>query len=117
MYTNVKPRYVERLNANIKGFNMAQYTNDNINTDTKAPKTDYTNLVHNGRKYDSLDHMVTQIARERANVAFKSTKLILEQLKVKKEDQVIANAMVEANKTMIHSYIKEKADSRGLFGL
>jgi len=99
---------------------MAIYTNNNNNTTNqtqRTPKTDYSNLIHNGVTFTNLDTMITQIARERAHVAFKSTKLILEQLKIKKSDQVIAEAMIEANKTMIYEYIKNKDDSRSLFGL
>ena len=92
--------------------------NNNPTTNTaKAPRTDYTQLVHNGKKYDNLDSMVTQIAKERSNVAYKSTTLILAKLGVKSKPQEIADAMVEANKDMIRTYIKEKADARGLFGL
>lgn len=83
----------------------------------KAPRTDYSKLIHNGKQYDTLEVMVHQIARERSNVAFKSTKLILAELKSKATDQVIADAMINANIKMIMSYIKEKEDSRGLFGL
>ena len=98
---------------------MAIYDNNgtNVSETKRAPRTDYSKLIHNGKTYDNLDSMVTQIAKERANVAFKSTKLILEQLKIKKDDQVIADAMIEANEKMIHDYIKSKDDSRGLFGL
>jgi len=92
-------------------------TNTNTNTTKKAPKTDYSALRHNSRTYETLDAMVTQIAKERANVAFKSTKLILDQLKIKKSDQVIADAMVKANEVMIHEYINAKDNSRALFGL
>ncbi len=95
---------------------MALYTDENAPT-KRAPKIDYSKLIHNGKTYDNLDSMVTQIAKERANVAFKSTKLILIQLKVKKTDQEIANAMIVANENMIHEYIKTKDDSRALFGL
>ena len=97
---------------------MALYGNENTNTTTaKQVRTDYSKLIHNGRTYDNLESMVTQIAKERANVAFKSTKLILAQLKHNVEDQILADAMVKANEVMIYEYIKEKADSRGLFGL
>lgn len=95
------------------------FANDNT---TNAPRTDYTKLVHNGKQYDTLEVMVHQIARERSNVAFKSTKLILAELPAKAKtavytDQEVADAMINANIKMIMSYIKEKADSRGLFGL
>jgi hypothetical protein len=103
----------------IKGFNMALYDN-NTNQTTPAqrtPKTDYSTLTHNGKKYDNLDSMVTQIAKERAHVAFKSTKLILNELGLKTKDVEIAGAMVKANEKMIHDYIKNKDDSRSLFGL
>lgn len=92
--------------------------------ETKQPRTDYTNLIHNGKKYDNIDAMVTQLAKERANIAFKSTKLIITQLKIKKSDQEIATAMIEANKLMINNYLAEQAikdaernTSREMFGL
>ncbi len=97
---------------------MALYDNTaTSNTQTKQPKTDYSKLIHNGKTYDNLDSMVTQIAKERSNVAFKSTKLILAELKVKSTDQEIATAMIKANEKMIHEYLKTKDDSRSLFGL
>ncbi len=101
---------------------MALYDNNGNNvtepTNTKrAPKTDYTHLTHNGKKYETLDAMITQIARERSHVAFKSTALILVELKVKKTDEQIAEAMVKANEKMIHDFVKNRDDSRGLFGL
>ena len=100
---------------------MALYDNNGTNvteTNTKrAPRTDYANLIHNGKKYDNLDSMVTQIAKERSHVAFKSTRLILDELKVKSTDAQVAEAMIRANEKMIHDYIKSKDDSRSLFGL
>lgn len=96
---------------------MFENNNTPATTATRQPRTDYTKLIHNGRTYENLEMMVTQIAKERSNVAFKSTKLILNQLEIKVEDQVLADAMIRANALMIHEYIKEKADSRGLFGL
>ena len=95
---------------------MATY-GQQAQTEDKQPRTDYTNLLHNGKKYDNLDEMVLRIAKERSNTAFKSTKLILAQLKVKKTDQEVADAMIEANKNMILSYIEEKKTSRDMFGL
>jgi len=97
---------------------MALYDNTTTNTPAqRQPKTDYSKLIHNGKTYDNLDSMVTQIAKERAHVAFKSTKLILAELGSKAKDEAIADAMVKANEKMIHDYIKTKDDSRSLFGL
>ena len=97
---------------------MATYGNQNTDTQaTREPRTDYSKLIHNGKQYDNLDAMATQIAKERAHIAFKSTNMILAQLKVKKTEQEIATAMVEANKQMILDYVKNKDDSRSLFGL
>ncbi len=102
---------------------MATYGNQTTE-EKRQPRTDYANLIHNGKKYDNIDAMVTQLAKERANTAFKSTKLILTQLKVKKTDKEIASAMIEANKLMISNYLAEKAKddaerlvSREMFGL
>lgn len=83
----------------------------------RQPKTDYNKLIHNGKTYDTLDVMITQIAKERSHVAFKSTKLILAELKSKADDKKIAEAMIEANKKMIIEFLQNRDDSRGLFGL
>ena len=99
---------------------MALYDNNgNTLADNakKEPRTDYSRLVHNSKTYDSLDQMATQIAKERSHVAFKSTKLILAQLKVKKTDEQIAESMIAANKQMIIDYVNNKDNSRSLFGL
>lgn len=67
---------------------MAVYGNQNTETNTKRePKTDYNKLIHNGKQYKTLDEMVLRIAKERSNVAFASTKLILTELKSKKTDR------------------------------
>ena len=93
-------------------------------TQTRQPRTDYTNLMHNGKKYPTLDSMVEQIAKERSNVAFKSTKLILKHLGANVEMEKLAKAMVDANIEMINTYLAEQAikdaerkESRDLFGL
>ena len=97
---------------------MSEQIFNNNTTDTKrAPRTDYSKLIHNGRTYENLDQMATQIAKERSHVAFKSTKLILAQLGSKAKDDAIATAMIEANKQMILDYVQNKDDSRSLFGL
>ncbi len=97
---------------------MALYDeNGNQPNQTKQARTDYSKLYHNGKTYENLDMMVTQIARERSHVAFKSTKAIVLNLGIKKSDTEIANAMVDTNKKIIHEYIQNKDDSRSLFGL
>ena len=97
---------------------MAVYGNQNTENNTKRePRTDYNKLIHNGKQYKTLDEMILRIAKERSNVAFASTKLILAELKSKKTDQEIADAMVTANIKMIMAYLEEKQAKRGLFGL
>jgi len=101
---------------------MAIYGTTNDNTTTIAAngrpvKTDYAKLIHNGKQYDNLETMVDRIARERAHVAFKSTQLAFKHAGSKANDETIAKALIEANKEMIFEYIKNKDDSRGLFGL
>jgi len=101
---------------------MAIYGNNNgtiqpATQTTRTPRTDYKKLIHNGKQFQTLDEMIDFIARERAHVAFKSTKLILAELGSKAKDETIAQAMIEANKKMIHEFLKNRDDSRGLFGL
>jgi len=87
------------------------------NNTKRAPRTDYSKLIHNGKTYETIEVMILQIAKERAHVAFKSTQLILGQLKVKKTDEQIAEAMINANVIMINDFLKSRDDSRNLFGL
>ena len=100
---------------------MAVYGNNNNTTTqastTRAPRTDYKKLIHNGKMFQTLDEMIDFIARERAHVAFKSTKMILAELGSKAKDETIAQAMIEANKKMIYEFLENRDNSRGLFGL
>ncbi len=96
---------------------MALYDENGNQPQTKQARTDYSKLYHNGKTYENLDMMVTQIAKERSHVAFKSTKAIVIALGSKKTDAEIAEAMITTNKQIINEYIQNKDDSRSLFGL
>jgi hypothetical protein len=98
---------------------MAIYDNNTKATTPtqRQPRTDYKALIHNGRKFETLDQMIDFVARERAHVAFKSTKIIVANLKCKKTDEQIAQAMIDANAQMIRDYLDNRDDSRSLFGL
>jgi len=101
---------------------MAIYDNNGNNlapttTNKRAPRTDYSTLIHNGIKYDTLDIMIDRIARERAKVAFKSTMLIFKELNSKVKEETIIEAMITANKKMIVEFLANRDNSDDKFGL
>jgi len=100
---------------------MAVYgtkTTQNQTQSNNGPRTDYTELVHNGQKYRTLDEMVLQIARERANADFKVASRFVSFLGVEgKTQQEVADALIDAHKQVILDYIGEKQEKRSLFGL